>query len=157
MCFFFLLFQDGTILDDNTELALIDAVLPDIVATRHTLLQNNKPLREIKHESNLDGSHYPNDSYKGHSEIMDIDGGVNDFGNYKATLLKGHESEVMIYSGTPPYSHLSNMVTSLLGHFFYPPGRYYHTFSCKKTLINLATPLILSNFFGPLVSARIIF
>ena len=44
---------------------------------------------------------------------MEIDGGVNDFGNYKATLLKGHESEVMIYSETPPYGHLSNIVTSL--------------------------------------------
>ncbi|CAH3158412.1 unnamed protein product [Porites lobata] len=100
--------EDGTILDDNTELALIDAVLPDIVATRHTLLQNNKPLREIKHESNLDGSHYPNDSYKGHSEVMDIDGGVNDFGNYKATLLKGHESEVFVCSWNPSQDLLAS-------------------------------------------------
>lgn len=100
--------EDGTILDDNTELALIDAVLPDIVATRHTLLQNNKPLREIKHESNLDGSHYPNDNYKGHSEVMEIDGGVNDFGNYKATLLKGHESEVFVCSWNPSQDLLAS-------------------------------------------------
>ena len=133
MSFFFLLFQDGTILDENTELALVDAVLPDIVATRRTLLQDNKPLREIKHESSLDGgSHYPNDNYKRHNEVMDIDGGVTDFGNYKATLLKGHDSEVMIYSKTPP-SAILVMVTLLLDHFFWPPGRYYHTFSCKKT------------------------
>ena len=63
---------------------------------------------------------------------MEIDGGVNDFGNYKATLLKGHESEVMIYSETPPYGHLSNMATLFLGHFFWPPGSYCHKFSCKK-------------------------
>ena len=44
---------------------------------------------------------------------MKIDRGVNDFGNYKATLLKGHESKVMIYSETPPYGHLNNMVTLL--------------------------------------------
>ena len=30
----------------------------------------------------------------GHGEIMDIDGAVNDIGNNKAMLLKGHESEV---------------------------------------------------------------
>ena len=30
----------------------------------------------------------------GHGEIMDIDGTVNDVGNNKALLLKGHESEV---------------------------------------------------------------
>lgn len=100
--------EDGTILDENTELALIDAVLPDIVATRHTLLQNTKPLREIKHESNLDGSHYSNDNYKGHSEVMEIDGGVNDFGNYKATLLKGHESEVFVCSWNPSQDLLAS-------------------------------------------------
>jgi len=88
-------FQDGTILDDNSELALIDAVLPDIVTTRRTLLQNNRPLKpDIKHETNIDDSHYSHDNYKGHSEIMDIDGPVNDIGNQKAILLTGHESEV---------------------------------------------------------------
>lgn len=30
----------------------------------------------------------------GHGEIMDIDGTVNDVGNNKVLLLKGHESEV---------------------------------------------------------------
>lgn len=32
----------------------------------------------------------------GHGEIMDIDGTVNDVGNNKALLLKGHESEVKL-------------------------------------------------------------
>ena len=32
------------------------------------------------------------------------------------------------------------------GHFFWPPSKNRHTFSCKKTLINTA------NFFGPLVT-----
>ena len=89
--------QDGTILDDNSELALIDAVLPDIVATRHTLLQSNRSLKPdigLKHESHLDDSHYGHDNYKGHGEIMDIDGSVNDVGNHRVTMLTGHESEV---------------------------------------------------------------
>lgn len=101
-CIISLLFpQDGTILDDSSELALIDAVLPDIVATRHTLLQNSRSIKPdigIKQESNLDDGHYTHDNYKGHGEIMDIDGtGINDIGNHKATLLRGHESEVKTY------------------------------------------------------------
>ena len=33
----------------------------------------------------------------GHSEIMDVDGTVNDVGNNKAFVLKGHESEVKLF------------------------------------------------------------
>ena len=33
------------------------------------------------------------------------------------------------------------------GHFFWPPGKNLHTFSCKKPLF-----LILPNFFGPLAT-----
>lgn len=87
--------QDGTILDESSELdhvSLIDAVLPDIVATRHTLLHNRsiKPDISIK----LEDGHYSHVNSMGHGEIMDIDGTVNDVGNNKVLLLKGHESEV---------------------------------------------------------------
>ena len=73
-------------------MSLIDAVLPDIVSTRHTLLHN----RSIKPDINikLEDGHYSHVNSMGHGEIMDIDGTVNDVGNNKALLLKGHESEV---------------------------------------------------------------
>ena len=92
-----MLLKDGTVLDETTEIALIDAVLPDIVATRHTLLQNSRSLKPdigIKQESSLEDSHYSHDNYKGHGEIMDVDGTVNEIGSHRATLLTGHESEV---------------------------------------------------------------
>ena len=46
------------------------------------------------------------------------------------------------YSETLPYGHLVITAT-----FFWPPGKNHHTFSCKKTLINTATPLIRLIFF----------
>ena len=87
--------QDGTILDESSELdhvSLIDAVLPDIVATRHTLLHNRSMKSDIGIK--LEDGHYTHVNSMGHSEIMDIDGTVNDVGNNKALVLKGHESEV---------------------------------------------------------------
>ena len=42
------------------------------------------------------------------------------------------------YSGTPPYGHLSNTVTSILQPLFWPPGKNRHAFSCRKTLVNTA-------------------
>ena len=56
------------------------------------------------------------------------------------------------YSGTQPYGHLSNTITSLLRPFFWPPGKNRYAFSCQKTLVNTATPLIRQNFFDPLVN-----
>ena len=57
------------------------------------------------------------------------------------------------YSETPPYGHLSNMVTSLLRSLFswvfWPPGKTAIHFLVKvKTLVNTATPLIRSNFLA---------
>ena len=42
------------------------------------------------------------------------------------------------YSGTPPYGHLSNTVTSILQPLFWPPGKNRHAFSCRKNLVNTA-------------------
>ena len=57
------------------------------------------------------------------------------------------------YSETPPYGHLSNMVTSLLrslfSRVFWPPGKTAIHFLVKvKTLVNTASPLIRSNFLA---------
>ncbi|KAK2557563.1 F-box-like/WD repeat-containing protein TBL1XR1 [Acropora cervicornis] len=64
------------------ELALIDAVLPDIVATKHSLLQNSRSMKPefgIKQESNLDDGHFSHElNYKSHGEVMDLDGAAND-------------------------------------------------------------------------------
>ena len=67
-------------------------MLPDIVTTRHTLLHNRsiKPDIGIK----LEDGHYSHVNSMGHSEIMDVDGSVNDTGSHKALILKGHEHEV---------------------------------------------------------------
>ena len=38
------------------------------------------------------------------------------------------------------------------GHFFRPPSKNDHAFSCKETLVNTVTPLLWPIFFGPLVT-----
>ena len=38
------------------------------------------------------------------------------------------------------------------GHFFWPPGKNDHTFSCTETLVSTVTSLLQPNFFGPLVA-----
>ena len=38
------------------------------------------------------------------------------------------------------------------GHFFWPPVKNQHAFSCQKTLVNTVTPLIRPNVLGPLVT-----
>ena len=62
------------------------------------------------------------------------------------TLFSGQVMRIdkcISYSETPPYGHLDNTVTSLLRPlFFWPPGKNQHTFSRKKTLVNMATPFI---------------
>ena len=57
------------------------------------------------------------------------------------------------YSGTPPYGHFGNTVTSLLGPLFLAARQNDHSFSLKKkTLVNTVTSLIQPNVFGPLVT-----
>lgn len=101
--------EDGTILDDGSELdhvSLIDAVLPDIVTTRHTLLHNRgmKPEIGIK----LEDGHYAHVNSMGHGEMMEIDGTVNDAGSNKALILKGHEHEVFVCSWNPSQDILAS-------------------------------------------------
>ena len=46
---------------------------------------------------------------------------------------------IILYSGTPPYGHLGNKVTSLLRPLFLAALQNDHTFSCKKKLVNTIT------------------
>ena len=58
------------------------------------------------------------------------------------------------YSGTAPYGHFGNTVTSLLGPLFFAARPNDRSFSLKKkkTLVNTVTSLIRPNVFGPLVT-----
>ena len=47
----------------------------------------------------------------------------------------------LLYGGTLPYGHL-------VATFFWLPGKNRHTFSCKKALVNTATPLIRRIFLA---------
>ena len=58
---------------------------------------------------------------------------------------------IIFYSGTPPYGHLGNMVTSLLRPLFLVALQNDHTFSCKKTSL-IRSPVNMANFFPPLVT-----
>ena len=90
--------QDGTLLGSNgdvEQLSLVDAVLPDVVASRHALIAS----KVVKHESILKQEPGAEENYSrtnsvGHADAMEMDGPVNDVGGQKATLLRGHESEV---------------------------------------------------------------
>ena len=58
------------------------------------------------------------------------------------------------YSGTAPYGHFGNTVTSLLGPLFFAARQNDRSFSLKKkkTLVNTVTSVIRPNVFGPLVT-----
>ena len=58
------------------------------------------------------------------------------------------------YSGTAPYGHFGNTVTSLLGPLFFAARQNDRSFSLKKKkpLVNTVTSLIRSYVFGPLVT-----
>ena len=58
------------------------------------------------------------------------------------------------YSGTAPYGHFGNTVTSLLGPLLFAARQNDRSFSLKKKkpLVNTVTSLIRPNVFGPLVT-----
>ena len=131
--------EDGTILDENGELeqlSLVDAVLPDIIATRHTLLHNRalKQVVGVKQESNADSNHCSHVNSLGHGEIMEVDGTPNDVGNQKALILKGHQSEVHVQN---------NMVIYFMGTEIYRQTTFFSLagFSClhfaRLTLVKI--------------------
>ncbi|XP_064455683.1 F-box-like/WD repeat-containing protein TBL1XR1 isoform X3 [Ornithodoros turicata] len=92
-------------------LSLIDAVMPDVVASRQQQAHNSKNSAVVKAEPNNtngdDGSH--NFDGEGtcsqpcaanHNENMEVDGNV-EIPSSRATILRGHESEVFICAWNP--------------------------------------------------------
>ena len=68
-------------------MSLIDAVMPDVVPSRQQQNQTQKPV--IKTEMDTNGEEAPG------QDKMDLDNNVEIPVN-KATILRGHESEVII-------------------------------------------------------------
>ena len=65
-----------------------------------------------------------------------------------------HFSKFLEFGTVKPRNTATSVIQSprYYRHFFWQPGKNHHTFSCKKTLINTATPLIWQKFFGPLMT-----
>ncbi|MBN3285642.1 TBL1X protein, partial [Polyodon spathula] len=112
--------EDGTVFDGRPieSLSLIDAVMPDAVQTRQQVfreklaqqqaavaaaavtsaaVQQNTPKNG---EATLNGEENGAHAINNHSETMEIDGDV-DIPASKATVLRGHESEVFICAWNP--------------------------------------------------------
>lgn len=88
-------------LDDSEldQLSLIDAVLPDVVSSRHSLISNKiikpevAPVNDLVHASS-DGYMHVNSVPQG--DTLDCDAVMIDNGSQKALVLKGHGSEVCL-------------------------------------------------------------
>ncbi|EDO40932.1 predicted protein [Nematostella vectensis] len=103
--------EDGGLLDDGEldQLSLIDAALPDIISTRHTLLSNKgiKPETPYKNDNGSNEIYMHNNSVS-NADSLQIDGSVNDIANQKALVLKGHQSEVFVCSWNPTQDILAS-------------------------------------------------
>jgi len=91
--------------DDGSErpmesLSLIDAVMPDVVASRQQLLQNNQKPQVVKTEPPNSNGDEPMHSYSNPNEGREEETGV-EIPASKATVLRGHESEVFICAWNP--------------------------------------------------------
>uniref|UniRef100_A0A023FUZ6 Putative beta-transducin family wd-40 repeat protein n=1 Tax=Amblyomma parvum TaxID=251391 RepID=A0A023FUZ6_AMBPA len=82
-------------------LSLIDAVMPDVVASRQQQAHNNKNAVVKAEPSNTNGEDTTH-SFGGtnHNETMEVDGNV-EIPSSRATILRGHESEVFICAWNP--------------------------------------------------------
>lgn len=90
------LLQDGALLDDSEldQLSLIDAVLPGVVSSRHSLISNKIIKPEIPAVNDL--LHASSDGYMNSVPQDDCDAVMFDNGSQKALVLKGHGSEVCL-------------------------------------------------------------
>ncbi|CAG2214696.1 F-box-like/WD repeat-containing protein TBL1XR1 isoform X2 [Mytilus galloprovincialis] len=92
-----------SIAEDGSErcietLSLIDAVMPDVVESRK---QAAVKTQNVKSEpSNTNGEGETSQSCTNHTTNMEVDGGV-EIPSSKATILRGHESEVFICAWNP--------------------------------------------------------
>ncbi|XP_073971536.1 transducin beta like ebi isoform X1 [Rhodnius prolixus] len=92
--------EDGTEQRIVESLSLIDAVMPDVVASRQQQNQQKPLLKNEPHDTNGDegkGTAAPN---PGIESTMEVDGSIEIPAN-KATVLRGHESEVFICAWNP--------------------------------------------------------
>ncbi|XP_012944421.1 F-box-like/WD repeat-containing protein TBL1XR1, partial [Aplysia californica] len=78
-------------------LSLIDAVMPDRVEARKQAIAKNSQVKTEASNTNGDDSTHTVDN---HTENMEFDGAV-DIPSNKATVLRGHESEVFICAWNP--------------------------------------------------------
>lgn len=89
-------------------LSLIDAVMPDVVASRQQQAHNSKNAVVKAEPSNTNGedtTHSFGDwesasVWTNHNETMEVDGNV-EIPSSRATILRGHESEVFICAWNP--------------------------------------------------------
>lgn len=114
-----LLPQDGTEQRLVESLSLIDAVMPDVVATRQNQQNQQKQLVKTEPDANGDEGENEKKADKGfsiivliiiykiffsvtsnQSENMEVDGSI-EIPPSKATVLRGHESEVFICAWNP--------------------------------------------------------
>ncbi|BFZ00441.1 hypothetical protein BsWGS_03480 [Bradybaena similaris] len=78
-------------------LSLIDAVMPDVVQSRKQALTKNSQVKaEANNTNGVDGGHAVDNP----ADSMEVDGAV-DIPSNKATVLRGHESEVFICAWNP--------------------------------------------------------
>lgn len=86
--------EDGTEQRLVESLSLIDAVMPDVVASRQN--QQNQQKQIIKPDPEANGEEVTSNQ----TESMELDGSI-EIPPSKATVLRGHESEVFICAWNP--------------------------------------------------------
>uniref|UniRef100_A0AAY4DTD4 Uncharacterized protein n=1 Tax=Denticeps clupeoides TaxID=299321 RepID=A0AAY4DTD4_9TELE len=110
--------EDGTVFDGRPieSLSLIDAVMPDVVQTRQQAFRERLAQQQAASalaaatsghqstpkngEATVNGEENGTHTMNNHTEPMEIDGGV-EIPASKATVLRGHESEVFICAWNP--------------------------------------------------------
>ncbi|XP_019643953.1 PREDICTED: F-box-like/WD repeat-containing protein TBL1XR1 isoform X1 [Branchiostoma belcheri] len=105
--------EDGTILDNRgiEALSLIDAVMPDVVQSRSQALREKiaaeKVANAAKAEAQINGEDTTNNVDTNHVDAMEVDGTM-EIPPSKATVLRGHESEVFICAWNPTSDMLAS-------------------------------------------------
>ncbi|EFX70265.1 hypothetical protein DAPPUDRAFT_257336 [Daphnia pulex] len=83
-------------------LSLIDAVMPDVVASRQQQMQNNQKPQVVKTEPPNSNGDEPMHSYPNSNEGQEEETGV-EIPASKSTVLRGNESEVFICAWNPTW------------------------------------------------------
>ncbi|XP_018575424.1 F-box-like/WD repeat-containing protein TBL1XR1 [Anoplophora glabripennis] len=90
--------EDGTEQRLVESLSLIDAVMPDVVASRQNQQNQQKAIKAEASEGN--GEESNTTVVSSQNEIMEVDSTI-EIPSSKATVLRGHESEVFICAWNP--------------------------------------------------------